>query len=72
MQHSSQQTKAQENTLGVSGVICCIPHNKLKLKRTLGVSEALSNLSLSKKDAVAEFLRNSNLEDYISRVIAYG
>ena len=41
-------------------------------ENTLGVSEGLSNLSLEKKDAVAEFLRNSNLEDYISRVIAYG
>ena len=41
-------------------------------ENTLGVSEALSKLSLEKKDAVAEFLRNSNLEEYISRVIAYG
>jgi hypothetical protein len=38
----------------------------------LGVSEGLSNLSLGNKDAVAEFLRNSNLEEYVSRVIAYG
>jgi hypothetical protein len=38
----------------------------------LGVSEGLANLSLSKKDAVAEFLRNSNLEEYIFRIIGYG
>jgi len=40
----------------------------------LGVSEVLSNLSLGNKnkDAVAEFLRNSNLEEYVSKVIAYG
>ena len=38
----------------------------------LGVSEGLSKLSLEKKDAVAEFLRNSNLEEYISRIIDHG
>jgi hypothetical protein len=37
----------------------------------LGASEGLSNLSLENK-AVAEFLRNSNLEEYVSRVIVYG
>ncbi len=41
-------------------------------ENTLGVSEGLSNLSLEKKDAVAEFLRNNNLEVYISRIIEYG
>jgi hypothetical protein len=41
-------------------------------ENTLGVSEGLSNLSLEKEDAVAEFLRNSNLEEYISRIIDYG
>jgi hypothetical protein len=41
-------------------------------ENTLGVSEGLSNLSLEKKDAVAEFLRNSNLEEYIPRIIDYG
>jgi hypothetical protein len=41
-------------------------------ENTLGVSEGLSNLSLSKKEAVAEFLRNSNLEEYISRIIDHG
>jgi hypothetical protein len=43
-------------------------------ENTLGVSEGLSNLSLGNKDkdAVAEFLRNSNLEDYVFKVIDYG
>ena len=41
-------------------------------ENTLGVSEGLSNLSLEKKDAVAEFLRTSNLEEYIPRIIDYG
>ena len=38
----------------------------------LGVSEGLENLALKKKDAVAEFRRNSNLEEYIFRIIGYG
>ena len=38
----------------------------------LGVSEGLSNLSLQKKDAVAEFLRNIGLEEYIPGIIDFG
>jgi hypothetical protein len=41
-------------------------------ENTLGVSEGLSKLSLEKKEAVAEFLRNSNLEEYVFRIIDYG
>ena len=41
-------------------------------ENTLGVSEGLSNLSLEKKDAVAEFLRNIGLEEYIPRIIDFG